>query len=378
VKPAGGAPDRAETAALLALLAAPGLSDARVLELLEQCGTARAAFAVLERTCGSEVVTAAHSPAVRRRVLRALRIIEDDDLRTISFSDPAYPELLRVVLGPAAPPVLFARGDPGVFAQTGIAVVGCRGATEYGLDIAERIGGAVARAGGCLVSGLARGVDAAAHAAALDAGGSTIAVLGCGVDVYYPPQNMQLQDRIAECGLLLSEFLPGEAPRKYRFPHRNRIIAALSAAVVVVEAGEKSGAIRTAEHAMAAGIATYAVPSALDRPNMQGILGLYRDGVPPFTGVDDLLESVGMAPIGPIREQRAEPLPTGLHARVLAALGEDPLHVDRIAAAAAAPVTETLVALLELELDGRIRQHSGARFVRPRSGRPAATRHATV
>lgn len=374
--PRTAGPDRAETAALLALLAAPRLPETRTLELLQAYGTGVEAFAALERACGSEVSAAARAPAVRRRVLRALRLIENDRLRTIPFGDPLYPELLDVVLGPAAPPVLFARGDPGVLDRTGIAVVGCRGATEYGLDMAEQIGGAVARAGGCVVSGLARGVDAAAHAAALDAGGATVAVLGCGVDVFYPPENMDLQDRIAECGLLLSEFLPGEAPRRYRFPHRNRIIAALSAAVIVVEAGEKSGAIRTAEHAMAAGIATFAIPNALDRPNMQGILGLYRDGVPPFTGVNDLLESVGLAAIGPARQLPAEPPATGVHARVLHALGDEAVHVDSIAAAAATSVTETLVALLDLELDGRVRQQSGGRFGRARSGRATPAQHA--
>lgn len=371
-----GVQDRGETAALLALLAVPGLPDSRTLELLQAHGSALIAFTSLEQDCGADIARLARSPALRQRVLRALQLIESDGIRAIPFGDAAYPELLRVVLGPAAPPVLFARGDLRVLGQTGIAVVGCRGATEYGLDIAEQLGGAVARAGGCLVSGLARGVDAAAHAAALDAGGSTIAVLGCGVDVYYPTQNMKLQDRIAECGLLLSEFLPGEAPRRYRFPHRNRIIAALSAAVIVVEAGEKSGAIRTAEHAMAAGISTYAVPNAVDRPNMQGILGLYRDGVPPFTGVSDLLESVGLTPIG-TGSHAAPPsdtVVTGIHARVLSVLGDEAAHVDVIAAAAAVSVKETLVALLELELDGRVRQQSGGRFVRAAAGRAVLPR----
>jgi DNA processing protein len=366
---------RREAAALLTLLAVPRLPQTRLLELLERHGSGRAALAELARECGSDVAAAVRSHDVARRAERALQLVESERLGILSSAAAAYPELLRVRLGPAAPPVLFCRGDNSMLDAAGVAVVGCRRATAYGLDVAAQIGSAVARAGGCVISGLARGIDAAAHVAALESGGGTIAVLGCGVDVYYPRENAALQDRIGQAGLLLSEFLPGDAPRKYRFPHRNRIIAALSTAVVVVEAGERSGAIRTAEHAMEAGIATYGVPGALDRPNMQGILGLYRDGVPPYTGVRDLVESVGL--VSAVTEcavgsDPEEVPPAGrLHARVWSAVGREPLHVDTIAAAAAAATTDALAALLELELDGRVAQLAGARFVR--AGRNRAT-----
>ncbi|HSJ07344.1 MAG TPA: DNA-processing protein DprA [Longimicrobiales bacterium] len=368
-------PYRDEAAALLTLLAVPRLSQAVLLELLERHGSGRSALAALSRECGRDVAAAARSPEVVRRAARALRLVETERLGILAAVDATYPELLRLRLGPAAPPVLFCRGDTTLFDATGVAVVGCRRATAYGLDVAAQIGGAVARAGGCVVSGLARGIDAASHLAALDAGGGTIAVLGCGVDVYYPRENTALQDRIAHAGLLVSEFLPGEPPRRYRFPHRNRIIAALSAAVVVVEAGERSGAIRTAEHAMEAGIATYGVPGALDRPNTQGILGLYRDGVPPYTGARDLVESVGL-----IAAEECDPRldsvdtpPAGpLHARVWSAVGREPAHIDAIAAAAAAATTDALTALLELELDGRVAQLPGARFVRAGRNRAMA------
>jgi DNA processing protein len=366
---------RREAAALLTLLAVPRLPQIRLLELLERHGSGRAALAALARECGSDVAAAVRSHDVARRAERALHLVESERLGILSSVGAGYPELLRVRLGPMAPPVLFCRGDTSMLDATGIAVVGCRRATGYGLEVAARIGGAGARAGGCIISGLARGIDAAAHLAALEAGGGTIAVLGCGVDVYYPRENTALQDRIGHAGLLLSEFLPGDAPRKHRFPHRNRIIAALSAAVVVVEAGERSGAIRTAEHAMEAGIATYGVPGALDRPNMQGILGLYRDGVPPYTGVRDLVESVGLvsaaAEYTAEREPEEAPPSRPLHARVWRAVGREPLHVDTIAAAAAAATTDALAALLELELDGRVAQLPGARFVR--AGRNRAT-----
>jgi DNA processing protein len=374
------APDRSELVACLTLLAAPRLPDWRALELLQAYGSGRAAVAALAAACGPDIAAGARSAPVRARVARALHTIDTEQILTIPFGTGAYPRLLVRQLGPEAPPVLFALGNLGTLELHGIGVVGCRAATEYGLDVAEQIGGAVARAGGCVISGLARGVDAVAPTAALDAGGRTVAVLGCGVDVYYPHENMKLQDRIRRDGLLLSEFLPGDAPRKYRFPHRNRIIAALSAAVVVVEAGEKSGAVRTAEHSMSMGTATYAVPNAMDRPNAQGILGLYRDGVLPFTGVRDLVESVGLVNIGAWGDgasgadalDAAEEPPPGVHGRVWGVLDGEPALIDGIAAAAGLRAGEALAALLELELDGRVRQLSGGRFARARAMRRVA------
>jgi DNA processing protein len=400
----GEASDGRELRACLALLAVPRLPDWRVLELLQAHGTALAAFDALRAECGAELAAAARGDAVRRRVERAVHAIETDRIALVPFRSAAYPALLVRRLGPAAPPVLFARGNLGLLGQAGVAVVGCRAASAYGLDVAEQLGGAVARAGGCIISGLARGIDTAAHAAALDAGGSTIAVLGCGVDVYYPHENMQLQDRIARGGLLLSEFLPGEAPRRYRFPHRNRIIAGLSSAVVVVEAGATSGALGTATHAMERDVPTFAVPHPIDRAGAAGILGLFRDGVPPFTGVRDLLEYVGLVGIGadvavpaaatagssaggsstaaggsstaaggsstaavPGLDAAAAPL----HARVWAALRRQPRHADEIAEAAAAPSAAVLAALLELELDGRACQAPGGRFSLPSHRRRA-------
>jgi DNA processing protein len=393
--------DGRELRAYLALLAAPRLPDWRVLQMLQAHGTAVAAFGALRAECGAELAAAARSQAVLRRVERAVHAIETDCIAVVPFGSAAYPPLLVRHLGPAAPPVLFARGSLDLLEQAGIAVVGCRAASAYGLDVADQLGGAVARAGGCIVSGLARGIDTAAHAAALDAGGSTIAVLGCGVDVYYPHENMKLQDRIARDGLLLSEFLPGEAPRRYRFPHRNRIIAGLSSAVVVVEAGATSGALGTATHAMERDVPTFAVPHPIDRPGAAGILGLFRDGVAPFTGVRDLLEYVGLvrigadvpaaAPSAPSRASHAAhagtPMAVGaagaagvpafdaagatLHARIWAALRRQPRHVDDIAEAAGAVPATVLAALLELELDGRACQGPGGRFSLPPNRRRA-------
>jgi DNA processing protein len=370
---AGTLHDRREVAARLALLAAPRLSAATIVSLTERHGSGLAVLDHLPTDCGAQVAGGLRSPAVRERVTRALAAIESQGIRVVPFDDPAYPALLRARLDGATPPMLFAKGNLSALEFPGIAAVGCRDASEYGLDIAEEIGGATARAGACLVSGVALGIDAAAHSAALDAGGMTIGVLGCGVDVYYPRRNTMLQDRIAACGLLLSELLPGEPPRKHQFPHRNRIIAALSRAVVVVEAGAKSGALSTALHAMEQGVPLYAVPNAINRPNVQGILGLFDDGIPPYTGVRTLLESCGVIGVGePVPERGAgagDPPSGPLSGRVWAALAGEAMHADGIARAAGISATDALVTLLQLELDGHVVQQAGGRFSRSRPSR---------
>jgi DNA processing protein len=364
-----GTRERAELTAQLTLLATPRLSQAAVLRLLETYGSAREAFLRLASACGAGIAAAARTRDVRERVRSALAVIDAGRIHVLAWGDPLYPELVRLRLGAFAPPFLFARGALELLAAPGLAVVGCRKASEYGLDIAEQIGGGVARAGGCVVSGLALGIDAAAHTAALDAGGTTIAVLGCGIDVYYPHQNKGLQNRIARDGLLLSELLPGEPPRRHQFPHRNRIIAGLAGAVVVVEAGEKSGAVTTGNHAANQGVPVYGVPSAIHLPNAQGILALFRDGAHVYTGLRDLLESTGLIRLGdevPLDLFEEAPPTNAVHARLWRALERGPVHADALARTAGIAPTPALVALLELELDGRVRQLAGQRFERRR------------
>lgn len=361
--------EHAEQVAQLTLLATPRLPQSRVLKLLDTYGSAREACARLTQACGAEVAAGARSADVRERVRSALTVLDESHIHILACGDPLYPELVRLRLGEYAPPFLFARGALELLGAPGLAVVGCRDASEYGLDIAEQIAGGIARAGGCVVSGLARGIDAAAHVAALDADGTTIAVLGCGIDVYYPHQNRALQDRIARDGLVLSELLPGQPPSRHTFPHRNRIIAALSGAVVVVEAGEKSGAVTTGNHAASQGVQVYGVPNAVHLPNAQGILALFRDGASVYTGLRDLLESTGLIRIGdavPIEVFEDQPPQDAVHARVWRALGTRPRHADALAREAGVASTEALVALLELELDGRVRQLAGQRFERRR------------
>lgn len=367
--------ERRELAARIGLLAAPGLPQWRALELLQRHGSGLAAYDALAGECGRELAAAARSDAVRRRVRRALRAIRQTGMYVIGHDDPAYPEQLLQRLGRAAPPLLFGFGSLDLLDVPAVAVVGCRRATEYGLDMAEQVGSGLARADACVVSGLARGIDAAAHTAALDAGGPSIAVLGCGADVYYPRENTALQDRMAEEGLVLAEQLPGEAPRKHQFPHRNRIIAALSRIVVVVEAGERSGALTTGSHAADQGLDVVCVTNAIHMPNMQGILRLLREGAHAYTGVHDLLLKAQLLRLGdPLpaglataaaAQSADDPAPAGaLNGRVWAMLKAQPLQVDTLSRLSGLPVRRLLAVLLELELDGCVRQLPGQWFVR--------------
>lgn len=365
-----GVNDRRELAARLALLATPGLPFDRPIPLIETYGSAIAAVGALRTECGEDVAAAVRSPAVRERVRRALHAIATQQIRVVAFDDGDYPALLRARLEQRAPSLLFALGDIALLRRPAIAVIGSRRASDYGLDMATRLADAAARAGACVISGLALGIDAAAHEAALEAGGDTIGVLGCGVDVYYPRRNTALQDSIGRDGLLLSELLPGEPPRKFQFPHRNRIISALSRCVVVVEAGVRSGAISTAVHAIEQDVPVYGVPGRIDEPNVQGILALFSDGVPPFTGVRDLLESAGLLQLGGVLRPAAgaeqEDVEDGPHRSVWRVLSTRPAHIDAIAGRAGVAPPTALATLLQLELDGLAVQLPGGRFQRAR------------
>lgn len=365
-----------EIRARLVLLATPRLGAPAALELLRRHGSGRDALSALAAARPREA-RAARAAEVGARVDRTLRVVADEGIDLVWFDDARYPERLRDRLDEYAPPLLFAKGDVALLNAASIGVVGCRVASNYGLDVAAELGAAIGHVGGCVVSGVARGIDAAAQEAALDVGGASIGVLGCGIDVFYPRENTRLQERLAVAGLLLSEFFPGAPPLKHHFPYRNRIIAALSSAVVVVEAAEKSGAVKTAEHAMLQDVDVYVVPNALDHPNFQGNRALIRDGVHVYTGARDLLEILGLLRVGEALPHAADGAVSpedALHARIWDRLSAAARHVDEVAADTGLPTTSVLVALLELELDGRVRQLPGSRFARvaqPRLARVA-------
>jgi DNA processing protein len=266
---------------------------------------------------------------------------------TVARGEPGYPALLAAIFDP--PERLFLRGARRELLEGPcVAVVGSRACSSYGAAVAESIGRALAAAGVVVVSGLARGVDAAAHRGALAAGGDTLAVLGCGIDRDYPASNAGLARRIAETGLIVSEYGPGVEPAPWRFPARNRIVAGLAVATVVVEARERSGALITADFALEEGREVLAVPGPITAASSVGSNRLLRLGAAPLLEPADVLTLLGLDAV-------ARPAPAGeLAASLLAALQERPAGADELAALTEAPVDRVAAALVELELDGLV------------------------
>ena len=273
-------------------------------------------------------------------------------MNCIQLGSPDYPRLLSEISDP--PTRIWTRGDRGPFAAIGVAVIGARYASEEGLAAAHEIAFDLARAGIVVVSGLARGVDSAAHRGALDAGGRTIAVLGTGIDVVYPAENGELSERIASSGLLVTEFPLGCAPEDWHFPRRNRIISGLSKAVVVVEAKEKSGSLITARLAADQGRDVMAVPGTFVGGRNRGANALLRDGAKLVESAVDILQELGMD--------------SGLARRPGDAGSPQVVEftVDEIAEQLKISAGEALARLLEWELTGEVRRIGSGRFVRSR------------
>ena len=291
--------------------------------------------------------------------------------RAVAYADEAYPGRLRVA--PDPPPALFVGGELRVGAS--VALVGSRKATRSGLETAGVLGRALAARGVCVVSGLAAGVDAAAHEGALSVGGHTVGVLGCGIDVVYPRENRELFRRVREGGALVSEYALGEAPLAWRFPARNRIIAGLSDAVVVVEAPEKSGALITARHAMDAGRDVWAVPGPRAAPECRGSNRLLADGAGVLWDVPEFLEAVcgpGGAPgVAAVEDAGASPAlpepPDGLpghEAEVLRGVDFRSAGADVVAGRTGVQMRTVLSSLAMLELKGYVARDAAGNFAR--------------
>ncbi len=264
----------------------------------------------------------------------------------VARSDGAYPALLAAIYDP--PPRLYLRGSrPDLLHGPCVALVGARSCSSYGRQVARWLGRELAAAGAVVVSGLARGVDGEAHRGALEAGGSTIAVLGCGIDRDYPRAHAELARRIAAEGLIVSEYPPGTEPAPWRFPARNRIVAGLCLAVAVIEARERSGALITADFALEEGREVLAVPGEVTSALSAGSNALLKHGAAPLTRPDDVLSALGLegAPSVPGP-------PAGTPGAVLGALRDGAAGVDEIATATGIVAAEVAAALSQLELDG--------------------------
>lgn len=275
----------------------------------------------------------------------------------IHLGTSEYPQLLAEIADP--PTCLWTRGDRSVLKALAVAVIGARAASPEGLLAAGEIACDLARAGVVVVSGLARGIDSAAHRGALEGGGKTIAVLGTGIDVVYPAENDGLAEKIAASGLLLTEFPPGAPPVDFHFPRRNRIISGLSKAVVVVEAREKSGSLITARLAADQGRDVMAVPGTVVGGRNRGANALLRDGAKLVESAVDILQELGLA----------SSLGRGIGQREGGQVVE--FTVDQVAAQLGVPAGEALARLLEWELTGEVQRIGSGRFVRSRGPRHA-------
>lgn len=287
--------------------------------------------------------------------------IQAQGIQVVTWEDEAYPRRLQEI--DQSPPVLYLRGEYCGEDDWAVAMVGTRRVTAYGRQVTAEIASALAHNGVTVISGLARGVDAIAHQAALDAGGRTLAVLGNGVDRVYPIEHRALAERIIHSGALISDYPPGTPPEAINFPPRNRIISGLSMAVIVVEAGDRSGALITASFGADQGKEVFAVPGNIYAPQSMGTNRLIQQGARPFLDIHDLLETLDLTLI---TEQRAvrKVLPSDeREAKLLGLLADQPLHVDEISNQSQLPIATVTSTLALMELKGMVRQVGGMQYV---------------
>ena len=287
--------------------------------------------------------------------------LEQKEIQAVCMNDPAYPEMLRETED--APVVLYMKGSVLPQDRYSIAIVGSRTMTDYGASIAERFSRDLVTMGFTVVSGMARGIDSLAHKAALKAGGKTIAVLGSGVDVPYPPENKTLMDKIAYAGCVMSEFPPGTPPEKENFPRRNRLISGLSLGVLVVEAAASSGALITARYANDQGKTVFAVPGNITSRKSEGTNRLIREGAVPVQKAEDIVEELAPVLKGFIGAKEKRNIEVNEDEKILCnLLSGEPKQVDIISRESGWPASKVLGTLLGLELKGAVKQITGKRF----------------
>lgn len=347
----------AEVVATIALSLAPGVGVQRLRMLISSYGSAREAIASPQVKVNAPVADA-------ERVLAQLREL---GARAVLLGDPDFPPQLEEIREP--PPVLYVWGDLSLCTRPIVAIVGSRDHTSYGAEAAQILASAVATRA-VVVSGMARGIDAIAHHAALEAGGRSIGVLGNGFGVVYPKSNAALYDRMVKYGCLVTEHPPWEPPHTGSFPRRNRLISGLAKAVVIVEAGDKSGALNTAEEAIQQGRSVLAVPGPITSRTSVGTNRLIRDGAKPALVAADILEELGLATgLRDMAVALSTPAPrmppvdlTGLQLTLWNRMTSEPQQVDALTAAAQTGAADVLGALTELELRGLVRQGPGMVF----------------
>jgi len=308
---------------------------------------------------------------VDRAAERELRLVEKYQARLITLNHPEYPELLKAIYDP--PPVIYAKGKDLRRDRVPLAVVGTRQVTDYGKVVTESLSGTLARRGVCIVSGLARGVDTLAHRSALKAAGDTIAVFGCGRAHTYPPENRRLRQAIEEQGTVISEFPIQSKPERNNFPARNRVISGLSLGTLVVEAGDKSGALITAQFAVEQGREVFAVPGRINSPASVGPNRLIANGAKMVTGPESVIEELPEAARAMLLEPVVNKGVVGLdltpaEGRICAFLAAEEKHIDEVIENSQLSPGEVSATLIQLELRGIVSQLSGNRYILNQQG----------
>ncbi len=354
----------------LALSLAPGVGSIIYKRLVQTFGNPelvfRAPLRELKRVegVGEKVAEDLKKFAWQPLVEKELSLAEKMGVRIISWDNLDYPPSLKEIYDP--PPVLYVLGKILPQDQKAIAVVGSRNPTTYGKGAAERIASGLSRAGLTVISGLARGVDSCAHRGALQAGGRTIGVLGCGLNIIYPPENKELYKQVAGHGAVITEFPFNTPPDKDHFPIRNRLISGLALGVVVVEATLRSGSLITARFALEQGREVFAVPGNIDSPRSEGTNRLIKEGAKLVLRAEDILEEfLALQDVSPPAAPPREPDLTVEEKKIYSLLGRSqPLHIDQISAQSELASSKALAILLSLELAGHVKQLPGMNFIK--------------
>jgi DNA processing protein len=357
----------------IALNMVPGVGSVAFRQLLGVFGGPRAVFKATPKQLaavpgiGPSLIEAIRSFPLEKRLNEELKQMEKYGVSVVTCLDTIYPKALLAIYDP--PPLLYVRGELATRDDVAIAIVGSRMATHHGLSFTEQLARDLAVHGITVVSGMARGIDSAAHRGALLGRGRTIAVLGCGVDVVYPRESRGLMKQIVETGAVISEFPMGTKPLSGNFPRRNRIISGLAAGVVVVEATRQSGSLITANYALDQGREVFAVPGNVRSPGSQGTNHLIKQGAKLVAEAQDVLEEI-LPQLnrqhGTMRmaEDRPQPVLTEEEQVVLSLLSTEPVHIDHLISETRWDAGRVLRILLNLELTGLVNQLAGKQFVR--------------
>jgi DNA processing protein len=351
----------------VALSLVPGIGPAKFRRLVDSLGSPEAAWmadstqlasAGLDRRAIDSLVSTRSRVQLQSEMDKLQRL----KVRVMTQQDDDYPHLLQHIADP--PPVLYLRGELRPEDDLSVAIVGTRRPTVYGRQAAELFARGLAEHGVTVASGLARGVDTYAHQAALEGGGRTLAVLGSGLDIIYPAENRRMAAEIVERGALISEFPLGTKPDGMNFPRRNRIISGLSTACLIVEAGDSSGALITAEFALEQGRDVFAVPGNIFSPASRGPNRLITDGAKPACRLEDILEELEIEAAVEQREARDAIPKSESEVAILRCLGHEPVHIDEVRRTVCLPMSVVSSTLTMLELKGLVRQAGGMNYVR--------------